>query len=165
MPLLLEGQGDSYKPIQQERDRLRDENSTLEAETSQLRAQVESLKAELRKNKRSNEVAIQTLRAQLEPLYRALQAVFGQIELIAGNDTTTHVQDTKSVAVWDSWKSRLGGTTSKVIDALLTHGDLNTQQLSMVTGLHRTTIPSAIFKLNKAGLINKNSGRFSLKTL
>jgi DNA-binding IclR family transcriptional regulator len=40
-----------------------------------------------------------------------------------------------------------------------------TEQLSIATGLHRTTIPKLIYELNKAGLIDKSGGRFSLKQL
>jgi transcription initiation factor IIE alpha subunit len=68
-------------------------------------------------------------------------------------------------AVWESWKSRLGGGCAKVIDALLLHGEMNTQQLAIACGCNRNTIPNLILKLNRAGLINKNGGRFSLKPL
>ena len=45
------------------------------------------------------------------------------------------------------------------------HGDMNTQQLAIAIGQHRNSIPRLIYTLNKAGLINKNGGRFSLKQL
>lgn len=110
--------------------------------------------------------ALAALRKQLSPLYRALQAVFGELDAAGIGDTAPVGNgDPRVSAVWDSWKSRMGGSYAKVIDALLTHGELNTQQLSVVVGLHRTTIPALIHKLNKNGLINKNGGKFSLKPL
>lgn len=68
-------------------------------------------------------------------------------------------------SVWESWKQRLGGQTAKVIDALLLHGEMNTTQIAIAIGTRRNNIPNLVFKLNQAGLINKNGGRFSLKQL
>lgn len=116
--------------------------------------------------------ALSMLRKQLNPLYRALQAVFGELDAagVADAPETPASQgpsvapDARVAAVWDAWKSKMG-TAAKIIDALQVHGELNTQQMAVVVGLHRTTIPALILKLNKAGLINKNAGRFSLKQL
>lgn len=153
--LLLEGEVDNRDSVI---DQLREENETLRGQVIELRAKVSLAE-------RTNKAAVSKLRHQLEPLYRALQQVFGEIEVIAPAGGSAVLADSKVGAVWESWKSRLGQTTAKVIEALLTHGDLGTQQLAIITGLHRTTIPQAIYKLNKAGLINKNGGKFSLKQL
>lgn len=113
--------------------------------------------------------ALGNLRRQLDPLHKALRAIFGEldaanIESSESNDSQSSVSP-RSAQVWESWKQRFGGGTAKVIDALLLHKEMNTTQLSIATGLHRTTIPALIFKLNKASLINKNGGKFSLKEL
>jgi DNA-binding transcriptional ArsR family regulator len=117
--------------------------------------------------KRENARAVGKLRQQLSPLYRALQEVFGEMDEIGGEQPgdATPAQPARSSAVWESWKHRLGGGQAKAIDALLLHGEMNTTQLAIATGLHRTSIPKVISNLNKAGLINKNGGRFSLKQL
>lgn len=115
--------------------------------------------------------ALSMLRKQLGPLYRALQAVFGELDAAGIEEEPGAVPrasvpslDPRMAAVWASWKEKLGAA-GKLIDALLLHKEMNTQQLAIATGLHRGTIPKYIYTLNKAGLINKNGGRFSLKPL
>ena len=115
--------------------------------------------------------ALSMLRTQLGPLYRALQAVFGELDAAGIDDVEPGrasngqpVANQREAAVWASWKGKLGAA-GKLIDALLLHKEMNTQQLAIATGLHRTTIPKHIYTLNKAGLLNKNGGRFSLKPL
>ena len=134
-----------------------------------LEFEVETLKSELAREKqagREGARAVLALRKTLTPLYQSLQMVFGQMETVsAGIDAPSSAAiEPRVKAVWDNWKSKLG-STAKIIDALLLHGEMNTQQLSVATGFHRTTIPAHIFKLNKNGLINKNGGKFSLKQL
>lgn len=117
--------------------------------------------------------ALTALRRQLTPLYRALQAVFGELDAAGGigddarmpTENQPTQPDSRTAAVWASWKERLGAGPAKCIDALLLHNDLNTQQLSIATGYHRNNIPGYIHKLHKAGLIDKNGNRFSLKKL
>lgn len=113
------------------------------------------------------------LRRQLAPLYRALQAVFGEIEAVVGDEplpsspsSAAPAVDPRAAAVWASWKNKLGGTVAKGIDALLLHGELDTGQLAIAAGLDRRTVSNTVvYKLNQAGLITKNNGRFSLKKL
>lgn len=112
--------------------------------------------------------ALRPLQRQLAPLYKALQGVFGEIEHIVGADGASQGNggDPRVVAVWASWKTKLGATVAKGIDALMVHGELDTQQLAIAAGLDKRTITNTvIYKLNQAGLINKNGGRFSLKAL
>jgi hypothetical protein len=117
-------------------------------------------------------VLMAPLRRQLTPLYRALQSVFSELdaagvveETIGYASSTNNPAPPRTSAVWESWKSRMPGGPAKIIDALLVHGEMNTQQLAIATGVHRNSVPAMIFKLNKAGLLNKNGGRFSLKAL
>lgn len=143
------------------------EVESLRAEVRQLRAELSRAHAETHNAQRDTARAVGSLRKQLTPLYRALQAVFGEIDN-AGFDeeaSTGTPANARTVAVWESWKSRLPGQPAKVIDALLLHGEMNAQQIAIAIGCHRNSVPQLIFKLNKAGLINKNGHRFSLKTL
>ena len=73
--------------------------------------------------------------------------------------------DARTAAIWMSWKGRLGPQCGKVIDALLLQPEMNTTQLAIAIGTRRQNIPGLIYKLNQAGLLNKNGGRFSLKAL
>ena len=110
------------------------------------------------------------------PLYRALQAVFGELDAAGVTDDAPQrspaaqandapATDARTKAVWESWKSRLPPACGKVIDALLLHGELNQAQLKVAARLGTSTVSDSVYKLNKAGLINKNGGRVSLKQL
>ena len=114
--------------------------------------------------------AVGMLRRQLSPLYRALQAVFGELDLVAAAEPESAASSPspaapRTSAVWEAWKSRLPPACGKVIDALLTHGELNSVQIKVAARLGTSTVSDAISKLNKAGLIDKNGGRYSLKKL
>lgn len=125
-------------------DAQRDELSTLQRQNHQLVA------------------AQRQLRQILGPLYQALRSV---MENLPVEDAPPADVSTRVSSVWQDWKNKLGQPAPKIIDALLKHNELNTQQLAIACGLHRTSIPRGIWILNKAGLINKNGGRFSLKQL
>jgi hypothetical protein len=160
-------EGEVVPDVDPEIERLRARVRGLERETADA-------KVEAKRAREDADRALSMLRKQLSPLYRALQAVFGELDAAGVTDdvpaesraaSSPNGPDVRVAAVWASWKSKLGGGAAKAIDALLVHSDLNTQQLAIATGLHRTTVPKVIYELNKAGLINKNGGRFSLKQL
>lgn len=145
-----------------------DEDSELEAlrdEVRRLNVDLSAARREASNARRDADRAMAELRRQLGPLYKAMQMVFGELDAAGIEDSSGPAPSNARVsAVWDSWKSRVG-SSAKVIDALLLHGEMNTGQLAVATGFHRTTIPAHVFKLNKLGLLNKNAGRFSLKKL
>jgi len=157
------------------------DDDAREAELEVLRLEIRSLKravsdADLRADRAREDAdrALGTLRRQLSPLYRALQAVFGELDAAGVTDTapasaaaapSVDAPDARTKAVWESWKSRLSPACGKVIDALLLHGELNSVQIKVAARLGTSTVSDSISKLYKAGLINKNGGRFSLKTL
>ncbi len=70
--------------------------------------------------------------------------VFGALDTADGGQVVAGSATTGDGGVWASWKTRLGGGCAKAIDALLTHKELNTQQLAIATGLHRTTTPKLV---------------------
>ena len=142
------------------------ELESLRGEVRRLRHELSNTQLEATRAHQQSAQALAMLRKQLAPLYRALQAVFGEIDAAGISDNGGNPADNPRVsAVWSSWKSRLGGRKAQVIDALLLHGEMNTTQLAIAIGCNRNTIPNLIFELNKAGLLNKNAGRFSLKQL
>jgi hypothetical protein len=160
---LLEGAVDAT--IEDPRD---DRIAALEDELRDLRNELMHANAAATQAKRDTARALANLRRQLNPLYRALKDVFGELDAAGVEDsapTVAGASNPRVAAVWESWKSKLGAGAAKCIDALLLHGDMNTQQLSIATGYHRNTVPQYVSQLNKAGLINKNGGRFSLKSL
>ena len=154
-------------PLPDQTKRLRE----LETETRQLREQLEDKEDELRRERRKTatmEQGIARLREALTPVYSGLQMIFGEIEatgVTSSSASAASSPDSRITAVWESWKSRLGEGPAKIIDALLLHREMSTPQLAIATGYHRTSIPAIIYKLNKAGLLNKNGGRFSLKEI
>lgn len=159
---LLEGEVVD-NPQADEVARLRDLNRTLTRELHDALDENERL----RKRVATADVPVARLREKLAPFYQLLQAVFGDIDELSPDASSSPgaAVPPKNAAVWEAWKGRLPTGAGKIIDALMKHGDANTQQLSILTGLHRNSIPRSIYELNKAGLINKNGGRFSLKVL
>ncbi len=138
----------------------------------QLQAQVDTLDGELRRTqaelmqaKRSSAAAVAGLRHQLSPLYQALQVLFGEIDKVEPLETGPSMAAAKNSAVWESWKQRLGGKQAEFIDLLLTHREMTAAQLKAAARCATKTVYDVIFKMNRAGILNKNGGRFSLKEL
>lgn len=143
-------------------EQLRDDNRRLRRELTIANGEIARAKADSAR-------ALGALRKQLAPLYRALQAVFGELDA-AGMDEMpieSSGREPRVSQVWESWKSKLGGDTApaRVIDALLQHGELNVAQLKVAAKMANQTVYDSIHRLNKLGLINKNGGRYSLKQL
>jgi hypothetical protein len=158
-------------------DPRQDRIDDLERQVAKLRGDLSDARHELTRVRENANRALKPLRQQLSPLYRALQRVFGELDdagvpdvpfgapsSVATSNTSGTV-DARTAVIWDSWKSKLGPQCAAVIDALLVHPNLNTTQLAIAVGKNRNTIPNLIYKLNQAGLIDKNGGRFSLKQL
>lgn len=148
----------------------------LERQVAKLRGELSDARHELARVREDSNRAMTGVRQQLSPLFRALQRLFGELDDAGVADVAPSVSasaasqptpaaNDRTAAIWDSWKARLPGGPAKIIDALMLQSDMNTQQLAIATGVHRNSIPAMIYKLNKAGLLNKNGGRFSLKQL
>lgn len=154
-----------------EAERLRGELQRVSRERDTLRA--ENIRLRQRVNQIDGPAA--ALRQTLDPLYTALRAIMGEIEVIdpradvaaSAAPVAGTAPDGRIAAVWQAWKEKfgMGSATSRVIDALLTHGELNTPQLKVAGRMAGRTVGDAIYKLNSLGLINKNGGKFSLKQL
>lgn len=166
MVLALEG------IIEDQRD---PETARLEQEVRRLRRELADATVEAQRGREDADRALRALRRQLAPLYSALQAVFGELDAAGVTDESpspraSDAPDAPAItprvkAVWENWKQQLPGYPARIIDALLLHADLNTAQLAIACGCKRQRISEGIVKLNKAGLVNKNAGRFSLKSL
>ena len=142
----------------------------LELELRQARRDAMDARMEAGRAQEDAARALSALRGQLSPLYRALQAVFGELDAAGVSDGTSHgaapSQDADRISpVWDAWKKKLPPQCGKIIDALLIHKDLNGTQICVAAQISKGSLHGLIHKLNKAGLINKNGGRFSLKQL
>lgn len=141
------------------------------AELEQENAAMRQDNDELRSRQKAIEQGCQDLRGILFPLRKAVNLVFGEFDQLGVGDRLVSPADSQGAMpdskrqVWEQWKERYPGIPARIIDALLIHGELNTTQLSIVVKCHHTNVPKAIYKLNKAGLINKNGGKFSLKQI
>lgn len=127
----------------------------LQSELDQKR----ELEDVLRRDRQVSDVAIGVVRRQLEPLYHALQTLFGAIDSVAPPKQSSP----RNAAVWESWKLKLGGLPARFIDALLVHGPMTRTQLRIVVGCANSSVADTIYKLNRAGLIDKANGKITLK--
>lgn len=134
----------------------------LEERLAKALMQVDRLKTEIEQHRRER-LAVLAVQRQLEPFYRALAGIFGDFEHVS-DDGASGVDD-RVKKIWDTWKQKLPGYPAKIIDALLIQSDMNTTQLAIACGCKTQRISEGIMKLNRAGLITKNGGRFSLKAL
>jgi hypothetical protein len=154
-----------------------------EAEFQPLRDQIEELQADLRKMRQERDKAraegmaavsaVNALRDQLSGLYKAMRAIFGEIELVPEAEPQANPSlgrqepqaGSHAAAAWDAWKSRLGSPCAKIISALQVHRAMTQTQISIATQINKKNIPTYIFRINKAGLLNKNGNEYSLKEL
>ena len=171
MPLQLEGRvDDGAMADASELPQLRDDVIRLEEDLRNARQEL----FKLRNQSAAAANAIASLRDMLAPWRRVILGLWGEIELagVTGVPTPTATQDSapvaspKSLAAWTLWKQRLPGFPSRMIDALLEHGELSVAQLVVAAQCPRKqTIYDAASKLQKLGLINSNGGKYSLKSL
>jgi len=135
----------------------------LQEEVRTLTRDLLIAKADAAREKRSNATAVTAVRRQLQPLYQALASLFGELDKFEVVDAAQPTA--KHSTVWESWKSTLGGKQAEFIDLLLTHGEMTAAQFKAAAHCAIKTVYDTTFKLNKAGILNKNGGRFSLKEL
>ena len=165
-----------FTPLPDQQRRINELTAALaEAEHRGDQLEVE-LKAERRKNA-ATEKGVHHLRQLLSPFHQWMGLVFGEFdsmgvgELPLGEqpDDPTRTMSPRKVAVWESWIEKLGGKDSfagKMISALLQHGALTSKQIAIHIGTKRmATVYEATVKVNKAGILDKNGDRFSLKDL
>lgn len=109
------------------------------------------------------EAGVRELQHVLNPLYRALQKIYGEIGAI-GIDATP--VSTEQNPKWDFWKKRYPGRIADTIDLLLIQKSMNSSQLTAALKCDpRTLAKSVIYPLTQAGLLVKNGNMFSLKEL
>jgi hypothetical protein len=118
--------------------------------------------ADAREQSAASVRACTALRRQLEPLYQAMRMIFGELDAVSGVAPEEHP---RTSAVWESWKQRLGGRKADFIDLLLVHGAMSHKQLAAANHCAYQTSVDTIVAMNKAGIISKNGGKFSLKEL
>ena len=135
-------------PPNPEEIRLREENSHLLGETSRLRQELGVAKA-----------ALDAIRKVMEPEYRAMQKLFGELEAVGPSGSAAGMDG----SVFEPWKQKLAGSPAKLIDVLLERGECTKAQLQTLSALGRETLRVAISKLNVNGLIEKDGDKIRLR--
>jgi len=146
-------------------ERLTQDNIALRDDLSEARRTINALESDLEAVRSANTRAVQALRRQLMPMYRALQALFGELDAVAP-EGIPEAGNPKVAAVWQSWITKLPGKRAEIIKALLEHGEMTVAQLRVATHSGTQTIYENVSKLRALGLIvNTGQGRYSLKSL
>jgi hypothetical protein len=140
----------------------------LELALRQMRRERDDAQVEAKRAKEDATRALGRLRQQLGPLYRAMQAVFGELDAAGIDEPVASSPSGASVggnnARWDEWKARLGPSCGKVIDALLLGGEMNVTALTVACKMAKQTVYDATSKMGRAGILVNSGGKFSLKT-
>lgn len=124
-----------------------DELAKLREELSEMRAELDELQDSLERD-----------RQKLGATLHALRAIFG-----GSPDTTQPVSSASMNPRWEALKRAFPGRPAELVDVLIAHGPLTTTQIAAIMRADTRTVHQLIYKLNKAGGIEKNGGRFSLK--
>lgn len=140
-----------------------DRNQTIESLRARINQLTVALEDERHKSSRV-ESGVRELRHVLDPLYRALQQIYDEMDSMGVQELGASVNPRVSAA-WENWKHKLGGNPARFIDALLLHGPMTQTQLRIAVGCAAGSVAGVVCALNKAGLINKAGGKISLKEL
>lgn len=142
-------------------------HAQLVEENRQLRIQVRQLDDALRQERLKAEAAasgVRELRRMLSQPFKAMQAIFGEIDQMGIEETTATPQ--VSNAKWESWKASMPGRPAQFIDLLLVHDSMSVKQLMVAAKCAQQTVYDTASKMIRAGILEKNSGgRYSLKSL
>lgn len=164
-----------FDPNQQRDDPRDEEIKELREENKKLARALRDANVRAERAEEDTVRALTALRRQLGPLYRALQAVFGELDAAGVGDEAPSSQGAESatlggrsareMALWADWKTKLPSVCARVIDVLLLHSDLSVRQIMAAGKLGEQSVYKATSKLGQLKLIDKTGGRFSLKEL
>lgn len=124
-------------------------------EEIRLLGQVSRLRQELATAK----AALDAVRKIMEPQYRVMQKVFGELESLGSSASSAGIDG----SVFEPWKQKLAGSPAKLIDVLLERGECTKAQLQTLSALGRESLRVAISKLNVNGLIEKDGDKIRLR--
>lgn len=133
-----------------------------------LRVQLSKLDEALRLERNKNgqvEAGARELRRVLSPLYRALQAVFGELDEMGVAEIAPQAQPASvSAARWQPIMNKLGGNRAKFIQALLDFGPSTASQVRAAMAITRMqSVYDVAHQLMKLGVVVKRGEQYSLK--
>lgn len=128
---------------------------------SDFEAKIEEIRNDLNQFMQQTGAALMQLRNQVDIIRSGLSVAAGEIS--PGGVTPQAPQFDQR---WEAWKQKLGAGTApaRVIDALLTHGPLNRNQLRAASEQAWSTLDASTQRLRNLGLIEKNGNRWNLKS-
>lgn len=141
-------------------------------ETKDLLRRLERAEREAEHIREAAARSIGEMRDALQPLYRAMKLLFGEMGEIAGPGAgPVAAPQFDPVAApqfdpkWEAWKQKLGPSTApaRIIDTLLKHGPLNRNQLRQASEMGWSTLDAATGRLKNLSLIEKSGDRWTLK--
>jgi hypothetical protein len=152
---LLEGEVDNRDDIilelQTENQRLIGENRRLGTELATARAQ--------------NSRAIAGIRNQMLPWYKAMKALFGEMDAISGEETAT-ANDGSQQAKWEAVKRQMAPRLAQAIDLLMLQGRMRRTQIASALKMdYSNCSKNVIGILVRQGWVVENGGDLSLKQL
>jgi len=133
-----------------------EELTAAKEESARLRAQV----AEKYRELGQASSVLMAVRKVMEPQYRMLQQLFGELEAHAPSAGVAGIDPT----VFEVWKKKLGPGPAKYIDALIEKGGEGTRaQLKTLCGFSRRYDRDVVSKLTVNGLIDKDGDLVRLR--
>lgn len=145
----------SSQQIQELRAKIRN----LERRNDELEADLQAARSDARQA----QAPLRAVRRILDPLHRALKALYGEMdasgmeEETAGGTTGQPIPSSR----YDAWKQRLSLTCGKVIDALLVQPQNNTQ-LKSFCKLGGTSVYEALKTLQVNKLVRRAGDKWEL---
>jgi hypothetical protein len=151
-----------------------------EAESQPLRDRIEQLEADLRKMRQERDKArseglsaisaVQALREQLSGLWRALRAIYGEIDLVAEPEPQVSpslgresVPSSPQTGRWQALMTKLGGLKAQFIQALLDFGPSTVTGIRAATGMSKQSVYNTANDLSKLGLITRKGSEYALR--
>lgn len=123
------------------------------AEAAALRAQVSDIHRQLGAAKS----ALDAVRKVMEPEYRALQKLFGELEATSSGAGIDY-------SVYEPWRKKLGAGPAKLIDLLISRGgEASRTQLQTLSGYSGRSMTNHIARLNTNNLIEKDGSLIRLR--
>lgn len=168
-PLQLEGLVEDVRNDDPFDADLRKENARLGDQILALRRELEDANRDKQRLARS----IENLRTTLNPLYRGLRALFGEIELAIGEEAAASAPpngaanstgpSAQTNPRFQSFKNSFPGRGAEILDALAIHGEMRISHLATLLRCDPRTIGQHAAKLRNAGAISQTQGLLSLK--